>query len=445
MTIKEFGKYFKDHAKPVQNYPASKIRSLCITLDYWGVVLYRFDKPELRDIIIVNPQFFIQNLNNLLGDKLRQRNGVILKTEVAEVLNMGAEKADAFLKVLVSFKILFDLPVKNSGNDLSYISPMYLGERPGYVDMLLTNFVAFYRIRYNGYYHKGILLDCFSKMGKDIYFEQGFFFYWQWGMVLKRGDQVICIEFDKDNLNQIFIRLLRKGRERIGGDAFLVEVLGAFEKINENYDCALELSLEGRYFVPKRRLLDELEIGVAKFEWDGKLFDARQFSFLFRPEEPSMPYRRVFISYSSKDRGFLDQLATHLLPYKTTGLISFWDDLMLHPREQWDDQIKDEMNKANILIMLLSPSYLGTDYIIREEIPLAIRNLESPVGYKRVYWVLLKPCSYELFPEVAQYPIYPLKEKDPVSGLATQKAISEHADWDREWVKLLAIMFNDEG
>ena len=40
------------------------------------------------------------------------------------------------------------------------------------------------------------------------------------------------------------------------------------------------------------------------------------------------------------DRDYLNRLAAHLQLYRKAGIISFWDDLMMHDRLGWDEQIR---------------------------------------------------------------------------------------------------------
>jgi internalin A len=442
-NIERFRKYFLDHSGTKMAHSDENIRTLCITLDYWGVVLYRYEIPDLRDIVIVNPQHFTGDIHRLLTDKIRENNGTITRPQVIEALKINDREAETFLTILVKFKIIFELPQKDATVAPCYISPMYLPERPGYVDLFLGHFTTFYRLKYEGYFHKGILLDCFRELGQDLYFDQRFYFYWQWGLVLKKDDRVIFIEFDENNLDQVLIRMNRNGQEKLGDDPFLQQILRSFESINRPYKCDLEFSPDGKRFVPKKHLQKEMALGLNIFEWEGGKADLRDFLFLFQEKERYSPYKRVFISYSSKDRISLDKLTSHLELYKSAGVITYWDDLMLASREEWNEQIREEMQKANILIMLLSSDYFGTSYIVKEEIPIALKSLEAPMKTKQVFWVLLRPCNYELFPEVARYPIYPLKETDELSGKAYQRAISEHENQDREWAKLLKMIFEE--
>lgn len=443
MTIKEFQEYFQAHSESTAKYTPEEIRVLCITLDYWGCVLYKYKRKELNDTVVVNPQELTRRINALLTEKVRERNGVLTRDQVLEVVGPETEKTEALVNLLIDFKILYRLKDRDGDQQPQYISPMYLNERPVYGDLFLANFVAYYKIRYDGYFHKGILLDCYHELGKELYFERGRYFYWQWGLVLRRGERIISIEFDDKNLNQVLIRMIRRNKENIGQDEFLQDVLRAFQSINRLYRYDLEISCDGHDFISKEALLKRMRIGLTKFDWRDQKYDVRDFHFLLTLEEVSRPYKRVFVSYSSKDRDYLDRLATHLQLYKNAGVIDYWDDLLLTGRDEWDEKIKDEMNRANILIMLLSPAYLATDYILKEEIPIALKHLNEPMPSKQVFWILLKPCSYELFPGIAKYTIYPIKEKNELSGVARQKAISEQENQDREWVKLLGKILNE--
>lgn len=414
-----------------------EMRIMCITLNYWGVVLYRYEIEELRDIVIINPQYFTSRIHVLLTEKLKERNNGITGKDVAQILNIGPQETDAFIKVLKVFKILFELPHNGADGEAAYISPMYLGERPAYISLFLSQFVTYYKISYDGYFHKGILLDCFKELGEELLSEQGLYFSWQWGLVLKRGERVVCIEFDDEHFNQVLIRTIRKGKEQLGRDTFLMDIFKAFERINRPYEVNIELSCDGIDFVSKKVLKERMAAGLNKFDYSGIPFDARDLSFLLAPEDMSSALKRIFVSYSSRNRKYLDSLLEHLQAYKNAGMVTYWSDLFLTERTGWDEQIKAEMENANILIMLLSPEYLATDYIMKEEVTLALNYAKAPSTKKQVFWVLLRPCRYEVFPEIAHYPIYPLKEMDGAEERAVQKAISEYGNQDRQWVKLL--------
>jgi len=172
------------------------------------------------------------------------------------------------------------------------------------------------------------------------------------------------------------------------------------------------------------------------------LVSQKYYYSLLRSDEIPSWSKLVFVSYSSKDRREVDQLTAHLDLYRSAGTVNYWMDTQMDNQHEWSPQILQEMERANVVIMLLSPSYLGSSYITEKEIPMALEY--SATRKKRVYWILLKPCDYQAWPEIAKYPVYPKKEYDPMKGAGVQKAVTEYPNQDRVWAELLQLIFNED-
>jgi len=52
---------------------------------------------------------------------------------------------------------------------------------------------------------------------------------------------------------------------------------------------------------------------------------------------------QVFISYSHKDKRWLERLQTHLKPLEREGSIERWDDTMINAGENWREEIRKEI------------------------------------------------------------------------------------------------------
>ena len=83
---------------------------------------------------------------------------------------------------------------------------------------------------------------------------------------------------------------------------------------------------------------------------------------------------------------------THLEPLKRSGTIELWHDRMIEPGTKWDDNIKEELRKADVIVFLLSPDFIATNYIFEYEIPQAIKQMES--ANSKLFFVELQPCSW---------------------------------------------------
>ena len=49
---------------------------------------------------------------------------------------------------------------------------------------------------------------------------------------------------------------------------------------------------------------------------------------------------QIFISYSHKDKKWLERLQVHLKPLEREGLFERWDDTMINAGEKWRDEIR---------------------------------------------------------------------------------------------------------
>lgn len=100
----------------------------------------------------------------------------------------------------------------------------------------------------------------------------------------------------------------------------------------------------------------------------------------------------VFISYSKKDIELKDELITHMASLRRRKIVSNWDDRHIIGGELWDDVIKSKLREADIILFLVSASFIGTDYIWNHEIPIA--EEQRQLGKARVIPIILKPCQW---------------------------------------------------
>ena len=102
----------------------------------------------------------------------------------------------------------------------------------------------------------------------------------------------------------------------------------------------------------------------------------------------SAPESTIFISYSQKDRAYLDELLTIVKPTleRVHGLAA-WSDTDLASGQLWNDEIKDALRRARVVVLLLSNNFLGSTYIKDKELPVLLPRYQS--GELRVYMVFV--------------------------------------------------------
>ena len=117
---------------------------------------------------------------------------------------------------------------------------------------------------------------------------------------------------------------------------------------------------------------------------------------------------RVFISYSHRDETLRLQLDKHLAPLKGQKVIESWHDRQIQAGMEWADQIDDNLNKADIILLLVSPDFVASDYCFKIELIQAIKRHES--GEAIVVPIILEPCDWSWLP-FAKFQAFPKDAK----------------------------------
>ncbi|PZV16103.1 MAG: hypothetical protein DCF21_10995 [Leptolyngbya sp.] len=102
----------------------------------------------------------------------------------------------------------------------------------------------------------------------------------------------------------------------------------------------------------------------------------------------------VFISYSRRDEGLKDELVNyHLKLLKREGKINTWQDRDIEAGAEWATEIKTNLEKADIVLLLITRHFLASDYCYETEMQRAVQRHHD--GTARVIPIILKPCSWE--------------------------------------------------
>lgn len=330
-----------------------------------------------------------------LNDRIRAILDVAMKGSDKGIFSIGQiahiDNRDEVLALLSRNNSIIKI------NEEDYLAPQFLPVLP---DDSISFFLPAFgycqmRFVYKAYFHKTLLLNLFSRYLKGVHIETSDgirrFPFWRNGILISRGEgedrEMVFVSFEKNlEAGIVNIRTMHPfNKNRLEKD-----IEQTLDKLNEGWTVSKELSVNGKDFFNVNALKAQIEKHQYEVQGDQCCFSINEFRNIV--DFQNLP-KKIFISYSSKNAAFIKRFATHLDVLKTNGIIEPWYDRMIESGTRWNDVIHAEMRSADVIIFLLSPDFIATEYIMKTEIPLAIEQMKK--ARSKFFFVELQPCSWQ--------------------------------------------------
>jgi hypothetical protein len=101
---------------------------------------------------------------------------------------------------------------------------------------------------------------------------------------------------------------------------------------------------------------------------------------------------KVFISYSHHDEEHCKELVMRLKPREKEEKITVWYDRELVAGEKWESRIEESLNNADIILLLISPDFLYSDYCCDEYNKAIERQKAEKID---VIPIILRPAGWQ--------------------------------------------------
>ena len=75
----------------------------------------------------------------------------------------------------------------------------------------------------------------------------------------------------------------------------------------------------------------------------------------------------IFLSCADEDKEFLHGLERHLSSLRREGYIECWHRHKVSPGSEWQDLAKKHLISADIILLLISPHFIASDYCYNQE------------------------------------------------------------------------------
>lgn len=154
-----------------------------------------------------------------------------------------------------------------------------------------------------------------------------------------------------------------------------------------------------------------------------------------------MAIPKIFISYSHKDEEWKDRLLIHLRVLERKGMVDLWDTSRIEAGSKWVEDITKAINDANIALLLISPDFLASDFIVQKELPVLLEHFHKEGLI--VLSILIRASFWASIPELAQIQFLNDPSK-PIESLPPQEADKVLASIAQKIIDLTEAIYQHE-
>ena len=101
----------------------------------------------------------------------------------------------------------------------------------------------------------------------------------------------------------------------------------------------------------------------------------------------------IFICYAREDEALCQNLEKQLRALKSQGLIDIWYDRLISAGAEWEGEIDKHLNAAQIILLLVSPDFMASDYCYSTEMKRAVERHNKKEA--QVIPVILRPTLWQ--------------------------------------------------
>ncbi len=424
-----------------------EVETLAYYLHQIGAVVWL---PHIDRKVYTDPSWLTEKIYRVLNERVRQQSGRFTEAEVNTDFANAAE-AQLLLRLMQEWEIIFPADVSRS----SWVAPQYLPDEHPMENLFriaLTGLQEqFFMVRAPLFHYRKILRRLIFRYGNDPAIGEKE--YWKNGILFVTHTNRLRVflkgldDPDSPNLGRLMICVERgrpdtdQWRQRILTDLLSVFLdnrrptqpnapgpnwsnnPGALRDEAEKR-AELELSLDGRTFIPLKMLVQAArnQLSAVVPPNSRERIRLQEFSPLLLGLQftPAIPL--IFFSYAAEDRLEKEELDKHLQPLKRLGGAISWNNAEIAPGANWQDATRRYLQSADIILLLISPSFLSSDMIWNDELQPALKRHEN--GECRVIPVLVKPCVWQdmSFADMQMLPV------SPESGRLQPVALWRNAD-----------------
>lgn len=374
---------------------------LAFYLHNLGIALNYKEDPRLRDKHVLNPHWVTNGIYTIINTKsLKSQNGVLKKAQLSSILNTKKYPSNMYgflLELMRKFELCFPFPKKEN----QYLVPELLDkdqpkETKSFDQEKCLNLQYHYSIPPEGVIPKFIVRTHPLSIKHPR---------WRTGVILEFEGNMALVKADvNDKRVHVSVSGAVTNRQRI-----LAVIRSDFESIHKSSKLEpiemVPVPEKPNVLIEYQELLIMEKSGIKTFPKviDGNVHNLDVQTLLNgvdldgerRPKkEKSVEDNRLrlFYSYSHKDETLRNALETHLKLLERQNLIQTWHDRKIMPGDEWGSEIDNNLEMADIILLLVSSDFIASDYCYDIEMKRSIEKHDKketiviPVILRDVDW-----------------------------------------------------------
>ncbi len=376
-----FDEYRRECARLGEGDPKAQ-ESLAFYLHSLGIALNYKDDARLKDTHVLNPHWVTNGIYKILNaDRLEKQKGEIRLRDLPAVLDKRkypAEMHGFLLELMKKFELCFSF----SDDEQKYLIPELLDKQEPeaarkFKPAQCLNFQYHYPVLPEGLLPRFIVRTHVLSDGTPR---------WRSGVILELEGSRALVKADVQD-KKVFINVSGPASSR---RRLLGLIRSDFEQIHRGIRNLQPLEIvplpdRPDVFVPYEELAVLEAQGIDSFpkavagevvHLDVRALlngvDLRGSRRRDRAVDELRRAARIFISYSHRDERLRGRLEVHLKLLQREGLIETWQDRDIEAGEEWKRKIDENLERADIIILLISPDFLASEYCYEKEMRRAL-------------------------------------------------------------------------
>ncbi len=411
-SIKEALGKTRTNFLPFKSYQA-KCKKLGETDAYWqkqlavylhrlGIALNFSDDPRLNDTHVLNPRWVTAGIYTILNSRLlEEQRGEIVLEDLGKMLDEKKYPAKMH-RFLIDLMKKFDLCFSYTDDECHYLIPELLDKQePSEVQefdpVKCLNFQYHYPVALEGLLPR-FIVRAHNLIDGDLRWRTGAILRFEGCQALVRADMqdkkvFVSVKGPMENRRRL-LAVIRSHFESIHASFKSLKVeevvpIPKHPKENVSYEdltgfeadgiAELPMRIEGRtQFVSVSELLNGVDLEGSR----------KRDNFMSKQTPPT----RLLCSYSHKDEILRDELQAQLTIMQRQGVIDIWHDRKISAGTEWENQISENLENADVILLLISADFLASDYCYDKEMKRAMERHDA--GEAVVIPVILRDCDW---------------------------------------------------